>query len=59
MPSSRWSSRKINRQSSSARILLRSGLALAGANARRSGTDDDGILTAFEAAQIDLRALRS
>ncbi len=35
--------------------LLRSGLALAGANARRSGTNDDGILTAFEAAQLDLR----
>jgi CHAT domain-containing protein len=35
--------------------LLRSGLALAGANQRRSGTNDDGILTAFEAAQLDLR----
>ena len=35
--------------------LLRSGLALAGANVRRSGTNDDGILTAFEAAQLDLR----
>jgi CHAT domain-containing protein len=35
--------------------LLRSGLALAGANARRSETDDDGILTAFEAAHLDLR----
>jgi len=35
--------------------LLRSGLALAGANARRSGENDDGILTAAEAAQLDLR----
>jgi len=35
--------------------LLRSGLALAGANPRRAGTDDDGILTAAEAAQLDLR----
>jgi CHAT domain-containing protein len=34
--------------------LLRSGLALAGANARRSGSSDDGILTAAEAAQLDL-----
>ena len=33
--------------------LLRSGLALAGANQRRSG-DEDGILTAAEAAQLDL-----
>ncbi|MDR4469258.1 MAG: tetratricopeptide repeat protein [Nitrospira sp.] len=35
--------------------LLRSGLALAGANQRRSGEKDDGILTAAEVAQIDLR----
>jgi CHAT domain-containing protein len=35
--------------------LLRSGLALAGANARRSGESGDGILTAAEAAQLDLR----
>jgi CHAT domain-containing protein len=35
--------------------LLRSGLALAGANARQSGASDDGILTAAEAAQLDLR----
>jgi CHAT domain-containing protein len=34
--------------------LLRSGLALAGANARHSGTNDDGILTAAEVAQLDL-----
>lgn len=33
--------------------LLRSGLALAGANKRKSG-DDDGILTALEAAGLDL-----
>jgi CHAT domain-containing protein len=35
--------------------LLRSGLALAGANMRRSGEEDDGILTAAEVAQMDLR----
>jgi CHAT domain-containing protein/Tfp pilus assembly protein PilF len=35
--------------------LLRSGLALAGANRRHSGDSDDGILTAAEAAQLDLR----
>jgi CHAT domain-containing protein/tetratricopeptide (TPR) repeat protein len=34
--------------------LLRSGLALAGANARRSGDSDDGILTAVEVARLDL-----
>jgi CHAT domain-containing protein len=33
--------------------LVRSGLALAGANQRRSG-DDDGILTALEVAALDL-----
>jgi CHAT domain-containing protein/tetratricopeptide (TPR) repeat protein len=33
--------------------LLRSGIALAGANERNSG-DDDGILTALEATQLDL-----
>ena len=36
-------------------LLLRSGLALAGANPRHSGPEDDGILTAAEAAQLDLR----
>jgi CHAT domain-containing protein/Tfp pilus assembly protein PilF len=36
--------------------LLRSGIALAGANERRSGDSDDGILTALEAAQLDLSA---
>jgi CHAT domain-containing protein len=34
--------------------LLRAGIALAGANARRSGANDDGILTALEATQLDL-----
>jgi len=37
--------------------LLRSGLALAGANLRRTGTDD-GILTALEAANLDLWGTR-
>ena len=37
--------------------LLRSGLALAGANARSSG-DDDGILTALEASSLDLWGTR-
>jgi CHAT domain-containing protein len=34
--------------------LLRSGLALAGANHGKSGEEDDGILTALEAAYLDL-----
>jgi CHAT domain-containing protein/Tfp pilus assembly protein PilF len=34
--------------------LLRSGLILAGANQRRSGDDDDGILTASEVTDLDL-----
>jgi CHAT domain-containing protein len=34
--------------------LLRAGIALSGANTRRSGVSDDGILTALEAAQLDL-----
>jgi CHAT domain-containing protein len=34
--------------------LLRSGLALAGSNERHSGESDDGILSAAEAAQLDL-----
>jgi CHAT domain-containing protein len=38
--------------------LLRSGLALAGANARRSGFGEDGILTALEASRLDLRGTR-
>jgi CHAT domain-containing protein len=37
--------------------LLRSGLALAGANEYRSG-DDDGVLTAMEAASLDLWGTR-
>jgi len=35
--------------------LLRSGLALAGANQLRSGPADDGILTALEVASLDLQ----
>ncbi|MGB7926330.1 MAG: CHAT domain-containing protein, partial [Pyrinomonadaceae bacterium] len=35
-------------------LLLRSGLALAGANQRRGGAGEDGVLTALEAAQLDL-----
>ena len=40
-------------ESTLANSLVRSGLALAGANQRRSG-DDDGILTALEVAGLDL-----
>ena len=35
--------------------LLRSGLALAGANEGRSGDGEDGVLTALEASSLDLR----
>lgn len=35
--------------------LLRSGLALAGANEGRSGAEEDGVLTALEASSLDLR----
>jgi CHAT domain-containing protein/lipopolysaccharide biosynthesis regulator YciM len=35
--------------------LLRAGIALAGANTRHSGANDDGILTALEVSQLDLR----
>ena len=38
--------------------LLRSGLAFAGANTRGSTGDDDGILTALEAASLDLWGTR-
>jgi CHAT domain-containing protein len=34
--------------------LLRSGLALAGANPRQGGNGEDGLLTALEAASLDL-----
>ena len=34
--------------------LLRSGLALAGANSRRAADGEDGVLTAYEAAALDL-----
>jgi CHAT domain-containing protein/tetratricopeptide (TPR) repeat protein len=38
--------------------LLRSGLALAGANQQRDGAGEDGILTAYEAAGLDLWGTR-
>ena len=40
--------------SRSENLLLRSGLILAGVNQRRSGTNEDGVLTAAEAAALDL-----
>jgi CHAT domain-containing protein/Tfp pilus assembly protein PilF len=45
---------KRNDASSGGNPLLRSGIALTGANERHSGTTDDGILTAMEVAQLDL-----
>lgn len=38
--------------------LLRSGIALAGANARKGGGGEDGILTALEACSLDLRGTK-
>jgi CHAT domain-containing protein len=38
--------------------LLRSGLALAGANAKNGGEGQDGILTALEASSLDLRGTK-
>ena len=38
--------------------LLRSGLLLAGANALDGGGDDDGVLTALEASELDLYGTR-
>jgi CHAT domain-containing protein/Tfp pilus assembly protein PilF len=38
--------------------LLRSGLALAGANQGRGGAGEDGVLTAYEAAALDLWGTR-
>lgn len=38
--------------------FLRSGLAMAGANSQKGGGDDDGRLTAYEAAGIDLRGTK-
>ena len=49
--------RGINANAKIENPLLRSGLALAGANLRRSG-DDDGILTALEASGLNLWGTR-
>jgi len=38
--------------------LMRSGIALAGANARKGGGGEDGILTALEACSLDLRGTK-
>lgn len=49
----RLANRSVNAITESKNPLLRSGLALAGAN-RRSGATDDGILTALEASGLNL-----
>jgi CHAT domain-containing protein/tetratricopeptide (TPR) repeat protein len=38
--------------------LLRSGIALAGANAKKGGAGEDGILTALEASSLDLQGTK-
>ena len=44
----------VDPQSLGRQALLRSGLALAGANQRQGGDGEDGLLTALEAASLDL-----
>ncbi|MEM8809291.1 MAG: CHAT domain-containing protein, partial [Cyanobacteria bacterium P01_G01_bin.38] len=61
-PFSGWGPRPTARRGTSTTAslgdpLLRSGLALAGFNARQSGTED-GVLTALEAASLDLSGTR-
>jgi CHAT domain-containing protein/tetratricopeptide (TPR) repeat protein len=45
----------VDPQEAARQPLLRSGLALAGANQRKGGDGEDGLLTALEAASLDLR----
>lgn len=57
-PDARGISRKSSERAPGENPLLRSGLALAGANQGMGGAGEDGVLTAYEAAALDLWGTR-